>query len=279
MSDPIEDLENFTTGGLNVNPLPASEVRRRGDRRRRRTNALATVGSVAAVALIAVPLAVAANGSGRTAPDPGLANSPSATTTASPVEVGWLQQIPASFPLTEGLPATNGHDGSPVTAHQGYDVQVPVAPCGSQPWALDAPVATVDAEQAIYTGESEGGEDRTLALYADEATAREALDAIRTPLVEGCTVPRTGIASSELVSDLGEESLVYVDRYRDRGQFTGEANLFQVVRVGNALLVATTYFGGAGDDAVVDETAQHLATQSADTTSSMCVFAAEPCDG
>jgi hypothetical protein len=230
------------------------------------------VAGVAAVALIAVPLTLAANGSDRSGPDP--ANPSSGTPTTV---VGWQQEIPAGFPLTEGMPATNGHDGSPVTAHPGYDPQAPVAPCGSQMWEPDTLVPASDVEQAIYTGETEGGEERTLALYADDEAAREALDAIRTPLAEPCTVPRTGIASQEVGSDLGEESIVYVDRYRDGGEFTGEAFLHQVVRTGNALLLVSTYFGGGGDDAVVAHTAQLVRTKTAVTVSSMCVFAAEPC--
>ncbi|MCW2792569.1 MAG: hypothetical protein JWO76_1667, partial [Nocardioides sp.] len=215
MSDPLEHLHRFDTEGLDVNPLPASEVRRRGNRMRRRNNALAAVGGLAAVALIAVPLAITAHGDDRTGIDPA---NPSPTLTTEPaVSTAWVQEIPGSFPLTRGMPATNGHDGSPVTAQPGYDAQAPVAPCGSQPWDTETPVPASDVEQAIYTGESEGGEERVLALYADQDAAAEALDAIRTPLVEGCTVPRHGIESIEVPSDLGEESLVYVDRYRDRG--------------------------------------------------------------
>ena len=52
MPDPIDELENFSTPGLR-GPLPAAEVRRRGTRLRRRNNALAAIGGVAAVAIIA----------------------------------------------------------------------------------------------------------------------------------------------------------------------------------------------------------------------------------
>ena len=62
MSDPIRDLENLKHEGMNVNPLPASEVRRRGTRMRRRNNAIAAVGALAVVAVVATPLAVVARG-------------------------------------------------------------------------------------------------------------------------------------------------------------------------------------------------------------------------
>jgi hypothetical protein len=44
MSDPIRDLENLKHEGMNVNPLPASEVRRRGTRLRRRGHNNDTLG-------------------------------------------------------------------------------------------------------------------------------------------------------------------------------------------------------------------------------------------
>ncbi len=61
MSDPIDELSNFEPG-VPVSPIPAAEVRRRGERLRRRRTALGVGGAVAAVLLIAVPVAVVANG-------------------------------------------------------------------------------------------------------------------------------------------------------------------------------------------------------------------------
>ena len=57
-NDPLESLDNFPEG-LHVDSLPASEVRRRGDRMRRRNTALATVGGVVAAAVfIGTPVAL-----------------------------------------------------------------------------------------------------------------------------------------------------------------------------------------------------------------------------
>ncbi|HET9423219.1 MAG TPA: hypothetical protein VFO49_18925 [Nocardioides sp.] len=71
MPDPIEELSNFDPRSP-VNPMPAAEVRRRGDRLRRRNTALVVGGAVAAVVLVAVPVAVFAGGDngGRTEPGP-----------------------------------------------------------------------------------------------------------------------------------------------------------------------------------------------------------------
>ncbi len=57
MPDPMDELENFTSPGLTMDPLPAAEVRRRGTRLRRRNTALAAAGGVLAVAVIAAPFA------------------------------------------------------------------------------------------------------------------------------------------------------------------------------------------------------------------------------
>jgi len=57
MPDPIEELSNFEPG-VPVNPIPAVEVRRRGDRLRRRNTVFVVGGAVAAIVLIAAPIAV-----------------------------------------------------------------------------------------------------------------------------------------------------------------------------------------------------------------------------
>jgi hypothetical protein len=70
MPDPIEELSNFDPRSP-VNPMPAAEVRRRGDRLRRRNTALVIGGAVAAVVLVAVPVAVFAGGGNGGDPEPG----------------------------------------------------------------------------------------------------------------------------------------------------------------------------------------------------------------
>ncbi|HWM74857.1 MAG TPA: hypothetical protein VNQ53_14000 [Nocardioides sp.] len=69
MPDPIEELSSFEPG-VPVNPMPAAEVRRRGDRLRRRKTALVVGGAAAAVVLVAVPLAVFAGGDDGGTPAP-----------------------------------------------------------------------------------------------------------------------------------------------------------------------------------------------------------------
>src|SRR4051812_9212916 len=91
--DPIRDLESFGTGGVTMTPIPASEVRRLGNRRRARRRTTAVVaGAVVAVLAIGVPVALThggdARGSGYIAdqtptPTSAATQQPSPTATAS----------------------------------------------------------------------------------------------------------------------------------------------------------------------------------------------------
>jgi hypothetical protein len=259
MRDPLDELESFTSPGLTMNPLPASEVRRRGTRMRRRNNALAAVGAVAAVALIATPIAMAAGGgnAGHT-PDPA----------ETPTAVPWVTTIPAGFPLTDGLPETNGHDGSPVEARPGYHQQA-VEVCADEAWTPDQ---TTDVQQATYTGESEGGQDRTLALYRTGRAAEEAMTTL-TARVQQCAAASAGEGRSAEVIAADADTVAYADHVSD----AGDMFVNRVVRVGNAVLLDSTYAMGGGDPQVVQQTVDLLEEDAAGTVDAMCVFAEDPC--
>ncbi|MGY2704550.1 hypothetical protein [Nocardioides sp. HB32] len=253
MPDPIDELEGFTMP--HTTPLPPGEVRRRGDRIRRRNNAIAAVGGLAVIAAIATPFAVMAND--RTSSEPPVAPSPSPSVT-------WVHEIPASFPLTEGMPAST-------KTRDDYEQQA-VDVCESEAWNPDG--STTDIRQAIYTGETEGGADRTLALYPSERDADAALQALDAN-VEGCAAQTTGKnRSAEVVpSEIGDGSIVYADHMSD----AGDMFVHQVVRVGNALLVDTTYAMGGGDPQVVQQTADLLEERSTDVVAAMCEFGPGDC--
>lgn len=79
--DPIDDLENFGTGGLTVNPMEPALVRRLGDRRRnRRRGAIALAASVVAIAGAVTPIALL---SGKDSGQPPITHTPSPTPTPS----------------------------------------------------------------------------------------------------------------------------------------------------------------------------------------------------
>jgi hypothetical protein len=270
MPDPIEELENFNQQGLHVNPLPASEVRRRGDRMRRRNTALATVGAgAAAVVLIATPLAVANHDS--TSSRPLSPSSQGTDGTASAAPTPWLQAIPPGFDLG-ALPADasfefDTSDGSVVD-----DVTL----CGVPVFSTTSndPVGpAIDTEGATY-GEpgTESMAGRTLALYRDDADAHAALEALRTG-VENCPEDPNGRGAT-LVNRFedsplpADESFVYSQRSRMDADLFADLYVIQVARVGNAVYISADG-GGPGDEQAVAAAVQRAATLSAPVLSDL----------
>ena len=249
MRDPLDELENFTNPGLTMDPLTASEVRRRGTRMRRRNNALAAIGGVAAVAIIATPLAMAAtDNSTDTTPAPST-QSPSPTAT-------WVTEIPADFPLAEGLPA-------PVRTEASYESPVTDVCTG---WA---PSEASEVRQAVFT-ESEGRSTHTLALYPDDGEAELALTAVSAQL-QACVMLTEGKQRwvEALPSDDGDQSLVYVNHYSD----ASDIDVVRLVRVGNAILQATSYSNGVP----TQDSADAVAQDAESVVDAMCTFSADPC--
>ncbi len=278
MSDPIEDLENFDTQGVNVNPLPAAEVRRRGNRMRRRNNALAAVGGVAAIALIAVPLALTANGSPHSAPGPAGSSSPTPTTGSS-VGAAWLQTIPGDFDLT-ALPG----DATFAYAARGGSVVDDITLCGRPSFSTRSndPVApAVDTAGAAYSeAGTESSSGRTLALYSSDKLAAKIVGAIRHE-VEVCPT-ETEPGRAPLVYDAVDtelpvdDSFVFTEQSRMDKDLLADLTVYQVARVGNAIYLATSHTS-AGGAQVADAEVRRMAALSAPVLSDMCVFAAEPC--
>lgn len=257
MRDPIEELENFTVPGTPMTPLPAAEVRRRGNRIRRRNNALAGAAAVAVVAAIVAPLAVLADrGEDRTI-DPA-------------PQTEWVQQVPDGFPLA------NGMYGEPsVTTRSGID---DIELCGTTVWSPTDPVSTVDLAGARYE-ENEAYQGRTLALYSDDDAAAQALQAIRSG-VEGCGRDEQSaglpLVNERVTVDLGADAFSFIQRADEGGGLLGQLTTWEVVRSGNALLLDTSY-GSAGDDSAVDQAVSMLANRSEVVRGQLCVFSADPC--
>ncbi len=70
MPDPIEELENFGSGGLMTSPLPAAEVRRLGDRHRSRRRNTLTAACAGILAAAVVPIVVLNHDGGSGKPIP-----------------------------------------------------------------------------------------------------------------------------------------------------------------------------------------------------------------
>lgn len=263
-----DQLFESLTEDVTVRPLPAAEVRRRGDRRRRREGVAAVVGGVAAIAAVVVPLTLAHGGANRSLPP--VATSPTASSTV-------LTTVPAGFPLTSGLPRRDGASNQPLTA--GPLTAEEQKACGKVVWSAQRPVPTVGGASVEYHDGSEGGIDRSLALYADAAHAQQALQGIEDGLARCHAVDAgTGTVAALKTATAGDPNEVWVVRWTDEsGQLTGEGLLGSAPRVGNALLLDAATFLGAGDDTVVQHEAALLASRETGLAAAMCVFSGGPC--
>ena len=262
-----------------MNPLPASEVRRRGTRMRRRNNAIAAVGALAVIAVVATPLAVVARSGDHAEPSPLDTPSPSPTQT---VRTDWLQTIPGNssdFDVT----------ALPDSATFRYDVRFgsvvdDLTLCGVPTFSTssnDPVAAAVDTLGATHSEPgTEGNSGRTLALYENDQVAAKVLDAVRHG-VESCPTDQQGKGAPLVYAPVdtalpADESFVFTQQAKMDKDLLADLTVFQVARVGNAIYLATDHTS-AGGPQVADAEVRRLAEWSAPVLSDMCVFAADPC--
>jgi hypothetical protein len=193
MPDPSEELSNFEPG-VPVNPMPASEVRRRGDRLRRRNTTFVVGGAVAAIVLIAAPIAVL-SGDDEKSGSVGPADQPLTSDVLLTAD-----EVPARERLTAW---------EEITAEGRTLACAPAAPA-----ALDAD-SSVRRDFGADVAEAPGPEGeppvsvvRTEVLqFADEATAREEYDQTQ-GWVLGCPggddIARKGVTTSRVTIDGGQ---------------------------------------------------------------------------
>jgi hypothetical protein len=252
--DPIRDLENFGAGGVPVTPLSPAEVRRLGDRRRTRRNALATTGAVAAIAAIATPFAFLGGGS-----DPRPA--PPATSSTE------LTQIPKDFPLDRDAFVWDGGGSEGHVLGPGADVDISrAAPCGVDGLRSDH---TLDRLGYETTG-PEFADRRELLLFDDEQVAENAVSAVRRA-VQDCPSDalEDGIKLTwqTVAADTGQDSVTFSQGVA--GQVMGGAT-YQYTRVGRAVLMVQ--WGGEGGGQPAEQTA--ITKQ---IVPAMCIFSEGPC--
>lgn len=259
--DPLRDLDDLSSP-----PLPASEVRRRGDRMRRRRHALQALGGAAAVVLVAAGVAVTTGLPDRPTDDP----TPVAT--PSP-EGGWLSEIPTHYPLDRGYPMAEPPETTQLGPSQKFSplTDQPLAPCGATAYPSEHPVDSVGTVFTVL----DDVYARELTLYADSTQA----DAVVSHLVdawEACPTEELPDPPFELTTSVnrdtvGDDSWTVV---RGASQFPG-VQTYHVVRVGNAVLVNT-----ASTEATLENVATLLDEQSAQVgplVADMCIFALAPC--
>jgi hypothetical protein len=285
MSDPIQDLENFNSEGLPVNPLSPSEVRRLGDRMRRRRNAAAVVAGVAAVAVIAAPIALFAGRDGSSSPDPAPAppttsptGSPDVVETTSPTPepiVSWFGEIPDDFPLAAGWPdddQAESEDEGLTGPNRRLDSLLFTA-CGH---TLDDTVY-VDRLRADWTN-PEDYRNRQLTTYADADQAVEAVRAL-TEFHRSCPTEELGDGYTRVRevrrTQVGGESWAVVSHLEFASAPAISIHIIHVIRLGRAVLIDTV-----ANEGMLQQAESQLDFMTSDTSepvTRMCVFTNAGC--
>lgn len=270
MPDPIDDLESFTMP--TATPLPPQEVRRRGDRIRRRNNALATVGGVAVVAAIVAPIAVIAGG--------GASHSDQPIAPATRPAQGWTTAIPPAFDLG-ALPAGSAFTFDVSDSSVVDDFRI----CGVRAYSTRgtpgvAPATDVQGATTGAEAGTDGGTGRTFAVYRDGDTAQAALTGLRNA-VEDCPEQEQPGNGLPLVNDVvdvavpgADDALVYTNQATD-GETLSDLTVVEVVRVGNALYLADAHTAVGGEQAM--GTVDNLIANSAPVVGQMCTFSVDGC--
>jgi hypothetical protein len=250
--DTLDELRDALTR-LPLHPAPAADVRRLGDRRRRRNASLVGAGALLAVAAAASPLAL----------DGG--EHPAASSGPSAPSRSWARTVPNGFPLSQGMAAPRVAAPGSVQACSGVTA-----------WTSRNTVSTTGTRSAA----AGDGERRVLALYPDDSAAATALADAQRALIscDARKVPAGTLLPQELETNAGEDSFAFVDP--DQQGWV----VASFTRVGSALLLdlapapALPVPSGADPLLVSGQTvADEMARKATGVVSSMCVFAAVPC--
>lgn len=229
MPDPLDTLSRLADGQAGP-MLPASEVRRRGDRLRRRRTGLRTLGGALAVAVVLGGVALTTGMDGHTTPAP-------ATQAPRPTTAATAMAIPAWFPLDQGYPDPGG-DGS-VTGPSSSPAAAfaPIEACGQRAYPVVRPAGRL----SVRLQQPEDFRGRELTTYDDEAAAKRALDSF-VSVMRDCPRETTGgTTATHAVSSVraGDESWAVVTTYETDGRPSLGLQVTTATRAGAALLVAT----------------------------------------
>jgi|GEM_PF-912827 len=206
-------------------PLSAADIRRRGDRLRRRNAGLAIAGGVAVIALVATPLAVLTGGDDTdalqpvapptSAVDPTDPRPTSGPAPSEPAPADLVTAIPDDFPLAAGLPETNSESGEPTDlVRGGQTTDFPL--CQDAGFDPVTPSALTDLASVSYLA-PEDGRQRLLTVWEDVDGAAAALADVRDTL-GGCDP--SGARYVEETSSYGPESVVFAVQYSAFGDFS-----------------------------------------------------------
>ena len=270
MSDPFETLRHREPA---VDRLPAEEVRRLGDRRRRRTALLTGAATLAVLVVLGGTL-----GSGalldRTVPAPAgpspatpPSESAAATPSPEPRDVAPARlDIPADFPLASADPL--------------FGLEESFQDVGACERAVVTTSEPVD-EMSVVSSEPEDYRARKLSVYASAEEASAQMTAYL-DVFEACPRQEWGDGSPDTVTEvlpsrLGEEAATVVRSAELDGAAVPGIEVVELVRVGNALLLTSeSNEGGAGPDGSRPSRA-HSSEEAATVVMAMCVFSDAGC--
>ncbi len=275
MSDLFDPLREITREP--VSSLSAAEVRRRGDRHRRRRTAVQVLGGAAAVTVVALGAYTMADGSPNSSREvPPASQRPSSSEQAS----GPVTRVPEGFPLDQGMVEAASVKGPSRDALWLTDVSI----CGDVAPYSPADVTT-DAVGVMHddTGYSQR---RQLMVYPDAATAhRMARDLVNR--FEAC--PRYDLDTGDTghgealnqvtPRELGDEAWTVKNGAMFNGAPTIGEDIYAVVRVGNAVLYswAGAETSGLTNPPGFERNAQAELDGLAGPVAAMCVFTRAGC--
>lgn len=263
MPELFEPLRSLTDEPVQV--PPAAEVRRRGDRIRRRRTALQTVGAACLVAALGAGAVTFADQDTR-------GSAPAGPATHAPTPAATA--IPRSFPLAAGIDSNRSATGPELGVLT--DLQI----CDADASLAD----TMTDEDAVRVTEPGASRARDLTLYADPAAAHRMV-ADLAGKYEACPRFTLDNGASYTVNDvrtgdLGDESWTVVRTYESGGQPQLGQQVVHLVRVGSAVLVSVTGSEdgpGATDPSALDADVADDTSALEGVVDAMCVFTADGC--
>ncbi|WP_193613947.1 hypothetical protein [Nocardioides lijunqiniae] len=284
MPDPISELESFDPGGP-VTPLPAAEVRRRGDRHRRRRTAGVALAAAAAVAVVATGGALLFGGDPAdvqpaeprpsltvdptcSSSDDGCAGTPEAPD-SDPAD------IPDDLPLASGWPTEHEPGDEHGLTGPGEDV-----PALEEAQACGTALPAADALDRLAAGwaNPEDYRSRLLLTFQDAQAAIDYQGLFLEPY-RACPREETPDGYTTLVdvrrTAVGGESWAVVRSFESEGSPAIGLEVLHVVRVGRSLLVDVTSSEGMADDA--DSTIAAQTADAAEVVAAMCAFTEAGC--
>jgi hypothetical protein len=282
MSDLFDPLRGLTDDPVTAAP-PPDEIRRRGDRMRRRRTAIQVLGTAAAVAMVAVGVVTVQDlrtDSGRELPPATSTPSPSPSPSVTAGPTSPATRVPAGFPLDEGM-----LDGEEVTGPSRDALWLAdITICGDVASYSPADVTT-DAVAVSHDGTGYS-QRRQLMVYPDAATARQ----MARDLVDKFTAcPRydtdTGdTGHGEALNDVstrevGDEAWVVKTGALFDGTPVIGQDIYSVVRVGNAVLFSWSGGEGPGltDPDAFEGSAQAELDGLQPVVDAMCAFSVDGC--